>query len=115
MQLTAFTALLAMGPPASGGQQTAAPWYIQFFPFILLLGVFYLALIRPQQKKAKEHADLLKNIRNGDRIVTNGGVVGVVITVKETTLTLRSADTKLEVLKSAVTQVTERGGGSSES
>ncbi len=115
MHLTAFSALLAMGPPASGGQQPAAPWYLQVFPFVLLLGVFYLALIRPQQKKAKEHAELLKNIRTGDKIITNGGVVGVVISVKETTLTLRSADAKMEVLKSAVSQVTERAGGPSES
>ena len=74
-----------------------------------------MALIRPQQKKAKEHATLLKSIRSGDRIVTSGGVVGVVITVKEKTVTLRSADTKLEVLKSAVSEVSERGGETSES
>ena len=54
--------------------------------------IFYIALIRPQQKKAKEHAELLKNVRAGDKIVTNGGMVGVVVTVKENTLTLRSAD-----------------------
>ena len=115
MHLNDFTASLAMAPPPSGGQTSSAPWYISFFPFLVLLVIFYVALIRPQQKKAKEHAELLKNIRAGDRVVTNGGVVGVVITVKENTLTLRSADTKLEVLKSAVSQVTERSGGPSES
>ncbi len=111
-------ALLALFPPPSGsggGQQNTAPWYVTLFPFALLLVVFYVALIRPQQKKAKEHANLLKALRPGDKIVTNGGVVGVIITVKENSITVRSADTKLEVLKSAVSAVTERSGESSDS
>jgi preprotein translocase subunit YajC len=115
MHLMTLNALLALGTPPAGGQQPTAPWYVQVFPFALLLVVFYVALIRPQQKKAKEHAALLKGIRSGDKIFTSGGVVGVVITVKEKTVTLRSADTKLEVLKSAVSEVSERGGETSES
>jgi preprotein translocase subunit YajC len=77
--------------------------------------VFYFILIRPQQKKAKDHTILLKTLRSGDKIVTTGGVVGVVVTVKEKTVSIRSADTKMEVLKSAVTEITERSGESSES
>ena len=72
--------------------------------------VFYFALIRPQQKKSKEHAQLLKNIRSGDKILTSGGILATVITVKEKSITIRSADTKLEVTKSAVTEITERSG-----
>jgi len=115
MHLNTQSALLALAPPPSDGQQSTTPWYIQFFPFLLLLVVFYVALIRPQQKKAKDHASLLKTLRPGDKVVTSGGVMGVVITVKERTVTLRSADTKLEILKSAVSEVTERSGESSES
>jgi preprotein translocase subunit YajC len=77
--------------------------------------MFYFVLIRPQQKKAKEHAALLKNVKAGDRILTTSGIVGVVLTVKEKTITLRSADTKLELTKSAIAEITERSGETSES
>lgn len=115
MHLNDLSVMLALAPPPAGGQQTTTPFYVQLFPFVLLLVVFYVALIRPQQKKAKDHANLMKTIRPGDKIVTSGGVMGVVLTVKERTVTLRSADTKLEILKSAVAEITERSGESSES
>lgn len=84
-------------------------------PLVLLMVVFYFVLIRPQQKKAKQHQELLKSIKPGDKIVTSGGILGVVITVKEKTLSIRSADAKLEITKSAVADITERSGESSES
>ena len=61
---------------------------------VLLVVVFYFAMIRPQQKKQKQHSELLKAIRAGDKIVTTGGVVATVVTVKEKTLSVRSADSK---------------------
>lgn len=79
-------------------------------PMILLVVVFYFALIRPQQKKAKEHAEMLKGVRPGDKIVTSGGVVAVVVTVREKTLNIRSGDAKFEITKSAIAEITERGG-----
>lgn len=84
-------------------------------PLALLVVVFYFALIRPQQKKAKDHANLLKAIRPGDRIVTSSGIVAVVVTVKEKTLSIRSADAKLEITKSAVAEIVERGDEAKES
>jgi len=80
----------------------------------VMVVMFYFVLIRPQQKKAKEHAALLKNVKPGDRILTTSGIVGVVLSVKEKTLTLRSADTKLEITKSALAEITERSGEASE-
>ncbi|MEW6157988.1 MAG: preprotein translocase subunit YajC, partial [Verrucomicrobiota bacterium] len=77
--------------------------------------MFYFVLIRPQQKKAKEHAALMQSLKPGDKIVTNGGILGVVIAVKDKTVSIRSADAKLEVLKSSVVDIAERAGGSSES
>lgn len=109
--------ILALAPPpASGG---AAPNQTdQTLNFFLMMGVmvvmFYFVLIRPQQKKAKEHAQLLKNVKPGDRVLTTSGIVGVVLTVKEKTLTLRSADTKLEITKTALAEITERSGDTSE-
>ena len=84
-------------------------------PLALLVVVFYFALIRPQQKKTKDHANLLKAIRAGDKIVTSSGIVAVVVTVKDKTLSVRSADAKLEITKAAVAEITERSGESSPS
>jgi len=77
-------------------------------PFVLMIAVFYFLIIMPQQKKSKHHAQLLKNLKAGDKILTSGGIIGVVIAVKEKSLSIRSADTKLEILKSSVAEVTER-------
>ena len=107
--------MLALMPPPQSGGQGGAPAWTSAVPLLLLLVVFYFALIRPQQKKAKEHTEMLKGIRPGDKIVTSGGVVGVVVTVKEKTVNIRSADSKFEITKSAVAEITERGGTTSES
>jgi preprotein translocase subunit YajC len=107
-------AFLALAPSAQPGQ-SAPPAWVNMVPLALLVVVFYFALIRPQQKKAKDHANLMKSIRPGDKIVTSSGLVAVVVTVKEKTLTIRSADAKLEVTKSAVAEITERSGEPSQS
>jgi preprotein translocase subunit YajC len=115
MNVTSLTAILAMGAPPGQPGQPATPWYMQMFPFVLMIVVFYFILIRPQQKKAKQHQELLKQIKAGDKVVTTSGIIGTVISVKERSVSLRSADTKLEVLKSAVAEVTDRTGDSTES
>src|ERR1035438_4476292 len=107
-------AFLALAPSSQSGPN-APPAWVNMVPLGLLVVVFYFALIRPQQKKAKEHAALLKAVRAGDKIVTNSGIVAVIVTVKEKTLTIRSADAKFEITKSAVAEITERSGESSES
>jgi preprotein translocase subunit YajC len=73
----------------------------------------YVLMFRPQQKKAREHADMLKTVKSGDRIATSGGILGVVVSVKEKSLSIRSADTKLEVLKSSVSEIMEKGAAES--
>lgn len=118
MNLTSLTAILAMGAPATQPGQPAqppAPFYMQMVPFVLMIVVFYFILIRPQQKKAKQHQELLKQVKAGDKVVTSSGIIGTVVSVKERSISLRSADTKLEVLKSAITEVTDRTGDSTES
>ncbi len=107
--------VLALAPPTgSGSGQPGAPWYIQLFPFFLLIFVFYFLLIRPQQKKAKTHTEMLKNIKRGDKIVTSSGIVATVVSVQEKTISIRSADTKLDILKSAVSEITDAGHESSQ-
>jgi preprotein translocase subunit YajC len=111
MHLFSPYALLALGPTPQPGQAPPPVW-VNMVPLVV---VFYFALIRPQQKKAKDHAALLKAVRAGDKIVTSSGIVAVVVTVKEKTLTIRSADAKFEITKSAIAEITERSGEASES
>ena len=77
--------------------------------FVIMGFVFYFLLIRPQSKKAKQQATMLSTLRSGDKILTSSGIVGIVVAVKDRTVSIRSAETKIEVLKSAVTDITERG------
>lgn len=101
---------------AAQTEQNPTGQMVQMLGTFLILGVmFYFVLIRPQQKKAKEHAELVKALKAGDRVLTSGGILGTVVTVKERTVSIRSADTKLEVLKSAVSEITEKGTASTES
>jgi preprotein translocase subunit YajC len=109
MDFNCTQAILALAPSPQQGQSQAPAW-TGFVPLVLIMVVFYFILIRPQQKKAKDHAAMLKTVRPGDKIVTSGGILGVVLTVKEKTLTVRSADTKLEITKSAIAEITERSG-----
>ena len=54
-----------------------------FLPLILIFGVFYILLIRPQQKKVKQHKEMLNNLRRGDKIITSGGIIGSINKVSE--------------------------------
>jgi preprotein translocase subunit YajC len=81
---------------------------------VFVIGM-WLMLIAPQRKKAKELEATLKTLKAGDKVVTNSGILGVVVSLKDKTLSIRSADTKLEILKSSVLEVLERGGEPSES
>jgi preprotein translocase subunit YajC len=103
-------------PTAPGTQPDPRGQMFGTVGMLVIMGVMmYLVILRPQQKKAKEHAALLKAVRAGDKIVTASGIVAVVVTVKEKTLTIRSADAKFEITKSAIAEITERSGEPSES
>ena len=71
-------------------------------------------MIRPQQQRAKQQAKLIASLKSGDKVVTASGIIGVVITVKDQTVSLRSADAKMEVTKASVTEILE-GGNAAES
>jgi len=74
----------------------------QFIPLILIFVIFYFFLIRPQQKKAKEHKLMVANLRRGDKVITSGGIVGVVERVIDNDMVevLISENVKVEVVKS---------------
>ncbi len=82
---------------------------VQFAPFILIFVVFYFLLIRPQQKRAKDHRDMLTALRRGDRVVTGGGIVGSVVKVADDELTIEIAENvRVKVIRSTVTTVLAR-------
>jgi preprotein translocase subunit YajC len=106
MHVNCFSGLLAFAPPPSGSQPGPAQNpLIGFLPLILLGVVFYFILIRPQQQRSKQQAKLLSTLKSGDKVVTSAGIVGTVITVRDKTVTLRSADAKFEVTKASVTEI----------
>ena len=80
----------AMAAPSGGGG--AENSLIAFLPMILIFGVFYFLMIRPQQKKAKEHKALLDNLKKGDAVITQGGLYGKVTSVSDAFLILEIAD-----------------------
>jgi len=106
MNMNHFAEILAFAaPPAnSQGAQQQNP-IMAFLPMILLVVVFYFILIRPQQKRAKEQKQMLSALKSGDKVITSAGIVGSVITVKDTTVSIRSADSKFEVTKASVVQI----------
>jgi preprotein translocase subunit YajC len=82
--------------------------FTSMFPLIAIFGIFYFLLIRPQQKKVKEHKAMLEAVRRGDRIVTNGGIVGLVTKVldEERALMVEIADDlKVKVMRDMVSTV----------
>lgn len=77
-------------------------------PMVLIIVVFYVLLIRPQQKRQRELQQTISQLKAGDRIITTGGIVGVITTVRDTSFLIRSADKSiLEIAKSAVAGIDE--------
>jgi len=97
---------LLLAQAAPGPEQP--PVLFQFLPLIIIAVLFYFLLIRPQQKKQKEHEKLVAGVKTGDKIVTAGGIHGIVANVKDSTFLIKVADNvKIEFDKSAITSVTK--------
>ena len=83
-----------------------------FLPLIFIFVIFYFLLIRPQQKKAKEHSKLVSSLKSGDKVITTAGIHGLITNVKETTVTIKVADNvKIEFDKAAVVTVQKAAEG----
>ena len=83
---------LAYAMGSMGGGEGAGGGFGAFLPLILMFAIFYFLLIRPQQKKAKEHQSMISSLKKGDRIVTSGGVHGTIISLGDTTVSLEIAE-----------------------
>ena len=80
----------AMGTPP-GGQGGGQGAFMQLIPLVFMFGIFYFLLIRPQQKKAKEHRQLLDTLQKGDQVITAGGMHGKVTAIDDKVVTLEVA------------------------
>jgi preprotein translocase subunit YajC len=93
-------------PPGAGPQD----FLIQFAPILLLLGLFYFMLIRPQQKRAKAHMLMLAAIKRNDTVVLSSGVIGKVVRVEDKELGVEIAQgVNIKVIRSMVTEVRTKG------
>ena len=80
----------AMGQGGAAGQQGGG--LAAMIPLVLMFVIFYFLLIRPQQKKTKEHREMIQNLKTGDKVITAGGIHGRITGMDETTLTVEIAD-----------------------
>ena len=94
-------------PPFAQAAGGAAGAFTSFVPLILIFGIMYFLLIRPQQKKMKEHRNMVEALRRGDTVLTQGGIIGKVVKVKEDgEVEVEIADgIKVRVVKSTIAQV----------
>lgn len=90
-----------MGAP-EGGTANPAATMVMMFGF---LAIFYFIFFRPQRKQQKEHQELVKNLKRGDRVTTIGGVVGEIVHLTNDIVTIKSGDTRLEVERSKIGRV----------
>lgn len=91
----------------SGGPQDLL---VQFAPIILLVVLFYFMLIRPQQKRAKEHATMLTNLKRNDTVVLSSGVIGKIVRVEEREVGVEVAQgVTVKVIKGMITEVRAKG------
>ena len=79
----------AMGPQPGGG---GGSQFVSFLPIILIFAIFYFLLIRPQQKRTKEHRTVLSNLKVGDQVLTNGGIYGRITGLRDDVLTIEISD-----------------------
>lgn len=82
----------AMGPAPQGAQGGGGGMLTSLLPLVLIFVIFYFLLIRPQQKRAKEHKQLLEGLKKGDKVVTSGGIYGVIEAVGTNTVTIKIAE-----------------------
>lgn len=99
----------AMGGFNKGGEEGGGG-FGAFVPLILMFAIFYFLLIRPQQKKAKQHKQLLSSIKKGDRVVSSGGLHGVVTGLTEDVVTMEIAPkVRVKVSRASISGIANRG------
>lgn len=91
-------AVFAMAAPPDGGSS-----WLQFIPFVLVIGIFYVIILVPMQKKQRKVQDFQKALKVGDRVITTGGIYGQIAKVNEESVQLQIANTvKIEIARAAI-------------
>lgn len=104
-----FTPAFAQAAGGAGGGATDL--IVQLIPFVLILAIMYFLIMRPQQKRARAHAELIKNLRRGDSVVTSGGLIGrVTKVVDDAEVELEIApNVRIRVVRGLITDVRSKG------
>jgi len=101
--MTSYSLFLAQAQQSSGGG------LVGLLPLFLLMAAMYFLLIAPQRKKQKQHDIMVKSLKNGDEIVTTGGIYGTIVAVKDDRFVIRVADdTKFELSKGFVSTLVRK-------
>ena len=84
---------------------------LKWLPLVVIFGIFYFLLIMPQQKRQKKWQEMLSNLKNGDKVVTSGGIAGTIVALRDDSIHLRVPpdNLRLEFARSAVVQVLSGG------
>ena len=92
-----------------------SPEIIAILYIVALFALLYFLFIRPQQKRQKEHQKMISELKVNDEVITAGGILGTIVKIKEDTVVLRLIDNvKIELLKTAITQVTKKADAKAE-
>ena len=105
---------LFIRPPSRKGPPPGAAWsmILQLVPFILIFVIMWFLIIRPQQRRAKEHQEMIKNVRRGDTVVTSGGIIGKVTKVSDDAadIEVEIADgVRVKVVRAMISEVRTKG------
>ena len=102
----------AMGTPQAGAEAPGGTeMLMQFLPLILMFVIFWFLLIRPKQKRAKAHKQMLSELKKGDQVVTSSGIIGRILEISNDQITLESGDSKLRISRAAVGGLVQQDGG----
>ena len=110
--LTEVTEVYAMMGGAPGSEAPASP-LVLLWPWVMIFGIFYLLIFRPQRLKQKQLEKMISQLEKGDKVVTSGGLLGIVVGLKEKIVVIKIADNvKVEVLRSSITNVERKESSS---
>lgn len=97
---------IAQTPGGTAPAGDPSSMLLQFLPFVLIIGIFYFLMIRPQQKRAKETKLMLEEMKKGDKVLTSSGIHGTVSDIQDNVVLVQVADnTRIKFEKVAITSV----------
>ncbi len=108
MESRLITPAFAQGAPAGGGSDI----FLQLVPFVLIFIIMWFLIIRPQQRRVKQHQEMIKNVRRGDTVVTSGGIIGKVTKVLEEASDIEvevAEGVRVKVARSMIAEVRTKG------